>query len=281
MSSNFSSPGSDQALSIGNVVTTAIRLYRSHFKQYLILAFQAILWALIPIYGWAKCYTIYAMISRLAFSELINQPEGTTTVRSQLNPKIWTFLGSYLLVFMILFAASITRNILVFISAGVASIFLGKDSVLPVFISQVVNLICFVIYMWIYSHLLLTELPIAIEENVDASKAVSRSWELTQGHAWRLLSILLLASVITLPLMIMAGTPFVFAFISLFSALSTRNYSQEVFNSFFIFLFLGIILFLLATVLVSPFWQTIKAVIYYDLRVRREGLGLKLRDYDV
>ncbi|BAZ86107.1 hypothetical protein NIES806_23170 [Dolichospermum compactum NIES-806] len=32
---------------------------------------------------------------------------------------------------------------------------------------------------------------------------------------------------------------------------------------------------------VMPFWQSIKAVIYYDLRSRREGLGLQLRDHDI
>ena len=26
-----------------------------------------------------------------------------------------------------------------------------------------------------------------------------------------------------------------------------------------------------------PFWQAVKAVVYYDLRTRKEGLGLKLR----
>jgi Ca2+/Na+ antiporter len=30
--------------------------------------------------------------------------------------------------------------------------------------------------------------------------------------------------------------------------------------------------------LIIPFWQSIKAVIYYDLRSRREGMGLELRD---
>jgi hypothetical protein len=32
------------------------------------------------------------------------------------------------------------------------------------------------------------------------------------------------------------------------------------------------------TVFTMPFWQTIKAVIYYDLRTRREGMGLELRE---
>lgn len=34
-------------------------------------------------------------------------------------------------------------------------------------------------------------------------------------------------------------------------------------------------------VLILPFWQTVKAVVYYDLRSRHEGLGLQLRDYDI
>ncbi|MEL7420561.1 MAG: DUF975 domain-containing protein, partial [Cyanobacteria bacterium J06555_3] len=29
--------------------------------------------------------------------------------------------------------------------------------------------------------------------------------------------------------------------------------------------------------LLIPFWQSIRAVIYHDLRVRREGIGLNLR----
>jgi hypothetical protein len=33
--------------------------------------------------------------------------------------------------------------------------------------------------------------------------------------------------------------------------------------------------------LIVPFWQTVKAVVYYDLRSRREGLGLQLRDHDI
>jgi hypothetical protein len=30
--------------------------------------------------------------------------------------------------------------------------------------------------------------------------------------------------------------------------------------------------------LFAPFWQSIKAVIYYDLLSRKEGLGIELRD---
>ena len=30
--------------------------------------------------------------------------------------------------------------------------------------------------------------------------------------------------------------------------------------------------------LLTPFWQAMKAIIYYDLRSRKEGLGLQIRD---
>ncbi|MFN5894019.1 MAG: DUF975 domain-containing protein, partial [Dolichospermum sp.] len=33
--------------------------------------------------------------------------------------------------------------------------------------------------------------------------------------------------------------------------------------------------------LILPFVQTVKAVVYYDLRSRHEGLGLQLRNHDI
>ncbi|GFZ94066.1 hypothetical protein [Okeania sp. KiyG1] len=38
---------------------------------------------------------------------------------------------------------------------------------------------------------------------------------------------------------------------------------------------------LLSNVFLLPFWQAIKAVVYYDLRTRREGMGLQLRKQDI
>ena len=50
MSGNFGSSSSIQPLSIGNVVSAGVRLYRSHLKTYLKLALIAHLWALVPIW---------------------------------------------------------------------------------------------------------------------------------------------------------------------------------------------------------------------------------------
>jgi uncharacterized membrane protein len=39
---------------------------------------------------------------------------------------------------------------------------------------------------------------------------------------------------------------------------------------------LTIVMIVLGGVIIMPFWQSIKAVIYYNVRLRREGLGLEL-----
>jgi hypothetical protein len=55
--------------------------------------------------------------------------------------------------------------------------------------------------------------------------------------------------------------------------------SSPLFNLIVSLLLLGIIIASNAAIL--PFFQTVKAVIYYDLRSRREGLGLQLRDREI
>ena len=78
-------------LSIGNVVSAALVLYRSHLKTYLRLALFAHLWILVPIYGWAKYFAISGLIARLAFGELVSKPESVTTARSYTNSRLWSF----------------------------------------------------------------------------------------------------------------------------------------------------------------------------------------------
>jgi hypothetical protein len=48
--------------------------------------------------------------------------------------------------------------------------------------------------------------------------------------------------------------------------------------SSFLIVFLGMFLGIVGATFMMPFWQAIKAVIYYDIRNRREGLGLQVRD---
>ena len=47
---------------------------------------------------------------------------------------------------------------------------------------------------------------------------------------------------------------------------------------YLVYYILIVVLSIVSGALVTPFWQAMKAIIYYDLRSRKEGLGLKMRD---
>ena len=272
-----------QPLSVGNVVSAGFRLYRSHLKQYLGLAFQAALWVIIPIYGWAKSWMISGLISRLAFGELVNQPETVQNARRQLNPNLWQFFIAQFLVGFILFGVNLGLSI---VQGAISAIFgrvFGEASAIAAVISFILSLVVLFVYIWFYSRVLIPEVVLALEEEIDGPAAIGRSWSLTQGHVLRLQGVVFVASLITLPLIALAMLP-VFLAIGSLVAFTVNNPTAvpgaDLLGFFFLMLLLAIVLFLLVSVLITPFWQAIKAVIYYDLRSRREGMGLALRDRD-
>jgi hypothetical protein len=104
-------------------------------------------------------------------------------------------------------------------------------------------------------------LPIAIEAETDASAAIGRSWKLTQGFVVRLQLIFFVAFLITLPLSLV---------INLISFFLPQDSPLAA--------LLNLALSILVGALLIPFWQAIKAVVYYDLRTRKEGIDLEIRD---
>lgn len=274
MSENFGSPSQIQPLSIGNVVSAAVRLYRSHLKSYLNLAAIAHLWVLVPIYGWAKYAAISGLISRLAFGELIYQPESVQAARSHVNPRLWSFLrigfqvGISLLV--VYFGLAIVGGIVGVLLGVVLRIILGTTGVV---IATTLAIILMVVILllgltWFYSRWIVAEVPLAVEENINGGESVARSWELTKASVFRIQGIVLVAFIVTLPLL------FVLNYIpSLF--LIGLEPGSAIYSIVYLISWIGS---LIGGVLVMPFWQALKAVLYLDLRTRREGLGLQLRE---
>lgn len=269
-------------LSVGNVVSTGLRIYRNHFKLYIGLAFTALLWSFVPIYGWAKNFQIQAIISRQVFQELLNQPESVSTTRTQLTSHLWDFWIAQILIGLICFGVNIGLSMLSAFLIGIPTIILtsiARDnpglSVILGLLQIVLRLVTFFIYIWVYSRFFIAEVPLAIEDNMTSTNCISRSWELTKGFVSRLQGIILVASLITMPIVLFALTPVWGLIISV----STRASSPETLIYGIMWLiFWFFILITIGSTLMMPFWQAIKAVIYYDLRSRREGLGLQLRD---
>jgi hypothetical protein len=267
------------SVSVGNVVSAAVRIYRDHFKLYFGLAFSAYAWVLVPVYGWAKFSAISALISRLAYSEVIERPETVNDARRHVMPRMWSFLWAGLLVGLIIFLVGliIFGAVLVFgILGGMLGTILGQNTgaIVILFILEIIALIALVIaYVRLIFRLFIVEVPLAIENNVTATSAISRSLELTKGFASRLQWVVIVAFLVTIPVSIVVQIV-----TTILQGVLAALFSMDspIFALLYFLLVLG--LSFASGALLIPFWQAIKAVVYYDLRTRKEGLGLEIRD---
>jgi hypothetical protein len=252
-----SSPG---FLSIGNVISAGIRIYRDHFKAYFIEALRCYLWALVPVYGWAKLLAIQGMLGRLAFHEVIEQPESVPEARLHVKPRLWTFLLTAMLVGLIFLGFLIVPIVLAIVLPFLIGILGQANSALTgvlVLLTILMVLVFLFAYIWLYSRLAFVEVAIAVESINEPMKAISRSWQLSQGYVIKLQTIYFVAFLITLPTAIIGN-------------LGTLLLGEESLMAPFVDLGLSI----LTGAFIAPFWQSIKAVIFYDLKVRKEGLDL-------
>jgi hypothetical protein len=270
---NLSSSGQTGPLSVGNVVSASLRIYRDHFKSYFGLAFVGSLWLLVPIYGWAKYSAISALISRLAFGEVREKPETVSDARREVNPRMWSFLGAGILTALIYFGVSFLGGIAMFFVGRGAGALFGQNSPIVAAFVLVAVLAFLIIYIRIISRLLIVEVPLAIENNIGARSAIGRSWELTKGSVGRIQWIVFMGILVSLPITIVVQVLTASVQIVLRAVLGAES------GIFFLVYFLLILLLSFGSgALVTPFWQAMKAIIYYDLRSRKEGLGLQMRD---
>ncbi len=283
MSQNLLKP-----LTIGNVVNIGLQLYRSNFKLYSQLALTAHLWLFVPIYGWAKFYGISALISRLAFGNLISQPESINAAKSKTYSRMWSLFILGILVFLMPLVFSFLWLMLFSVILGIIYGVLGVvwgitlpqppndvnfDNWLSAAIWFPVFIAIYLTPLWYYSRLFITELTLVMEDNSNPFKAIKQSWELTKGLRIRLIKISLISFSITFPVWIIIWRVF-----GEIVRLLSYKFLRHIIDNYSIRVTLvTIFLTIITGVVIMPFWQTIKAVVYYDIRCRRESLDLQLR----
>jgi len=254
MSREINRRPSSETLSVGNVVSAGLRIYRDNFKVYYLEALKSYLWVLVPIYGWAKFAAIQALIARLAFYEVRETPESLADARRQVMPKMWIFLVtgilSGLILIISLFGLTILSGLILlpgFFLFGLSIFFF-----LPLFFIFA--------YIWLISRITFAELAIAIDDIREAKRAIGRSWTITQGFVAKIQIIFFIAFLLTIPFSIASNLGSLF--------LQSAEWGAVI----------NLLLTIPLVALLVPFWQSIKAVIYYDLLTRKEGLGLELRE---
>jgi hypothetical protein len=228
-----------------------------------------------------KFYTISGLISRLTFNQLLDRTENNSAVRSQLNRRpidlaiagffvfIACWLGPLVLAYLVTFFILIVLALFSFVlKTDLVTSFLGLPEVLLGFIILTIALL---VGFWLNSRLLLTELPLATEPSVNFWKSIRSSWNLTKKSCNYLQGIILIAFLTSLPVIIIV-------WISLIYALGLVAYilSQEAISDSVFALLVLVVVSSVLGLITMPFWQSIKAVAYYEIRCRQEGFDLKL-----
>jgi hypothetical protein len=115
--------------------------------------------------------------------------------------------------------------------------------------------------------------PALILENARITTAMRRSWRLVRGSSWRVLGVLLLAgiivsigqAVITVPFSLLAGLPV---------AGQSSQYGSLPLT--FVQLLISGVGTIIGGAVFYPFSAAVSALLYIDLRMRREGLDVRL-----
>ncbi|MCZ8025191.1 MAG: hypothetical protein O9332_07000 [Microcystis sp. LE19-10.1B] len=286
-------------LNIGNTINTAFRLYRDRFQTYVFFAVRACLWSLLPlilqlilsqllyqtitpeqgsdiglrlflfpvqIFSAAKSLFNNAVISRLAFQDIIYQPETAGQAEKKVKPKMWRLWWMQVLIGL-LGAAIILPITLSLVLVSFIPI-LGVLLILPAFFCLPF------FFLWLSARICIAELPLVIEDNLGSWQAIKRGWHLTKNSAWRIVGVIFIASLLIIPVYILSGAlasiPFWFN--------SSENWQTLTENPLFfrqmaMFSYGLITIFLLLSILLVPFWQSLKSVIYNHLLGQEKNDG--------
>jgi len=218
-----------EPLNIGNTINTAFRLYRDRFPTYVFFAVRAGLWSLLPlvlqlilsqllyqtitpeqgsdiglrlflfpiqIFSAAKSLFNNAVISRLAFQDIIYQPETAGQAEKKVKPKMWRLWWMQVLIGL-LGAAIILPITLSLVLVSFIPI-LGVLLILPAFFCLPF------FFLWLSARICIAELPLVIEDNLGSWQAIKRGWHLTKNSAWRIVGVIFIASLLIIPVYILS-----------------------------------------------------------------------------
>lgn len=270
-------------LNPGNIVTGGLQIYRSRLKSYLIISLISHFWLIIPLLGWAKFFANSALISRLVFQEITGKPEIKQSAQKQVNRKLLEFLLS---AFVVTIAVYICFNILFIVTVIIgmrlsdflySSVYnyVPKNNLLQTlsFLTYVL-FISFLIVIFIasvisvYSQFFITEVILAVEDNVNMWDALKKSNNLISSYGFRTQLIITISSLVCWPILLLN---------QVFLALLNVGFNSFKLNNSPLLLIINFSFILLISIILLPFWQAIKALVYYDIQNRREGLSLLIR----
>ncbi|RNL81555.1 hypothetical protein EFW17_22105 [Halostreptopolyspora alba] len=123
-------------------------------------------------------------------------------------------------------------------------------------------------WIWVRTSL---AMPVTVLERIGPARSLARSWRLTQRSWWRVFGLLLLGTIIAAVVANLVTTPF--SLVGMFvPALSPGAFWVYVVSTASSYLAT-----VLSSALSAPFVIGVTTLIYIDLRMRREGLDLRMQ----
>ena len=240
------------------------------------------------IFGSAKYQAFAAAIARSAFDELIQSSEPLAQAKHYTEQRKWGFWWIQFLLMLLFFGAAIglyivlgiVLFILILAFSGVT--FLQDPSATSdaaiatsiaafglVFLLIVIPALVF--FLWLAARFFISEVPYAIESELGPSSSLTRSWNLTAKSSWRIVLTIFVIFAVLFPLQVLYQI--VSAMIQGVVVAVDPTQAAELYGVAFIGSY---VVSLALSILILPVWQIIKAIVYYDVRGRREGMGLEL-----
>lgn len=237
-------------LSLGDVLDTSLGIYRQLFTPLLVVS---ILTQSLPL-----AVSVYVESSGGVFEQ----------------PALWTLaMGLALVLGSVGTAASTFAVANAYVGTAItwqeaflrSTPFMGRLIGTSMLVSLLVGLgLIFLIVpgVILLTGLVLTPPALVLEDLAGGPPAMARSWALSRGHRWRILGALLVALVLLLIPGIALG--------SLMVAGASAELAEETLA------LAAMIVTAFLQILVYPYFYVLTTVLYYDLRVRKEGLDLEM-----
>lgn len=186
-------------------------------------------------------------------------------VWGQVKGRVWRLIGLTLLLGLLTVAAVVVVVLVVLAVVGATA--LGNDggSVAVAVVVSILAILGGAVLMVFFVVRLGIAAPALVLERTGVLAAVRRSWSLTAGSFWRIFGILALAWIIVTVLTWALMVPVTFV-----SFLGTGVATSPA------YLLGSTVLSVLISALTTPFLAAVEALVYIDVRIRREGLDVEL-----
>lgn len=181
-------------------------------------------------------------------------------------------LGSLILLTLLYFAAILVAYVVIAVAAIALILWLGRDSVGPAIL---VGLVFLAAAVWVAIKLTIAPAALMLED-IGVFAAIRRSWQLTSRNWWRTFGITILAAIIVGVITQVVNTPVSFAVGAVSGLIAPHASASQQVSAMVLAAVISYVLSSLVAAVGYAFQSGVMALIYVDLRMRRDGLDVQL-----